>query len=163
MFERKKTDSTQPTLNEPTVPTENTANTNHAPNTPVHSSQKPLIGKNVLINGDVTFHGDLILEGVVKGDVISADENAHLVIQNGASINGDVKVAHIQHNGSILGSVESSGLLTVSTTGTVVGPVKYNQLILEMGAVVNGTLEQIHVDVAVAESKTEESPTFSED
>lgn len=112
----------------------------------VHPVQKPLIGANVRINGDVSFDGDLIIEGVVKGDVTSTDQNAHLVVQPGASIDGNVKIANVQHNGTIRGSVESNGLLTISTTGSVVGPVKYNRLVLEMGAVVNGSLEQVHVD-----------------
>lgn len=118
----------------------------------VKPTQKPLIGENVRINGDISFDGELIIEGLVKGDVTSNDPNANLVVQQSASIDGNVKVSTIQHNGTIRGSVESDGLLTVSNSGTVVGPVKYNQLVLEMGAVVNGSLEQVFSEAAPFDS-----------
>lgn len=161
MFNNKRTES-NPAASEPAAPVA----THHAPVTSapaptarmVQPAQKPLIGANVQIDGNVSFSGDLIIEGVVNGDVTSADQSAHLVVQPGASIEGNVKVSNVQHNGAIRGSVDSNGLLTISSSGSVVGPVKYNRLVLEMGAVVNGSLEQVHVDAPQATMQS--APVF---
>lgn len=156
MFKRQN--DVPPTTNqEPSVPASpeqpvlNSLTTTSAPAVTaraVKPTQKPLIGENVRITGDISFDGELIIEGLVKGDVTSNDPNASLVVQKSAAIDGNVKVSTIQHNGTIRGSVESDGLLTVSNSGAVVGPVKYNQLVLEMGAVVNGSLEQVFSEAA---------------
>lgn len=106
------------------------------------------IGKHVRINGDVNFEGDLRIEGLIAGDVFSEDPNAHVVIEKGAEIDGNVNASTIELRGTIRGSVESNGLLTVSGSGRIDGAVRYSQLTLERGGVVNGSLESVFGEVA---------------
>jgi cytoskeletal protein CcmA (bactofilin family) len=67
-----------------------------------------LIGAGTTIEGNITFTGGLRVDGVVRGDVISADAKpGTLVLSEQAQIEGVIHVSHAVINGSVIGAVHA--------------------------------------------------------
>ena len=106
-----------------------------------------LIGAATNITGNVHFKGGLRIDGCVKGDVIAdEDETSMLVISEHAKVEGEVRVAHLLVNGTIIGPVFSSELLELQPKARITGDVHYKALEMHGGAVVSGKLTHDTID-----------------
>lgn len=100
-----------------------------------------LIGAGTTIEGNVTFAGGLRVDGVIKGNVISAGEQAStLVLSEHARVDGEIHVSHLVVNGAINGPVHAAEFLELQAHSRVKGDVHYNTLEMHLGAVVEGRL-----------------------
>lgn len=106
-----------------------------------------LIGAATSIAGNVHFKGGLRIDGHVRGDVIAdEDETSMLVISEHAKVEGEVRVAHLLVNGTIIGPVFSSELLELQPKARITGDVHYKALEMHGGAVVSGKLTHDTMD-----------------
>ncbi len=109
-----------------------------------------LIGISTKIEGNLHFKGGLRIDGHVKGNVIAdPDVSSMLVISEQATIDGEVRAAHIVVNGEINGPVFSSELLELQTKARISGDVHYKALEMMNGALVTGKLAHEQVVEAV--------------
>lgn len=100
-----------------------------------------LIGAGTRIDGNVTFSGGLRVDGEIKGNV-SAEKGADstLVISEQARIEGQIDVAHVVINGTVVGPVCAAESLELQPSARVTGDVEYHRLEMQQGAVVQGRL-----------------------
>lgn len=111
-----------------------------------------LIGAGTLIEGRVRFSGGLRVDGQIKGDVEAVDATSSvLVVSDQAQIEGNVKVAHLVLNGSIVGDVHVETSLEMQPKARIVGDVTYRMIEMHQGAVIEGRL----VHTAQVEEQTE--------
>lgn len=118
---------------------------NFASNTYVPNSSSPMsgvIGPRMVIKGDIEFEGELMIQGTVTGNIRSSSDDSKSVlrIDAKASVTGDVNVPIVKVSGTLTGNVSASELLHLHPTGIIVGPVKYNNIQLESGCTVEGSL-----------------------
>ncbi|MGM0677106.1 MAG: bactofilin family protein [Pseudomonadota bacterium] len=101
-----------------------------------------ILGRNSVIEGDLCFSGGMHLEGTIHGNISAddQDEEALLVINEGAVIKGDVKVPRVVISGSVEGDVHASARVELSSGARVTGNVYYTLIEMAMGAEVNGSL-----------------------
>jgi cytoskeletal protein CcmA (bactofilin family) len=100
-----------------------------------------LIGAGTCLTGDVTFSGGLRVDGEIKGNVRSADDQpTTLVISEHARIEGDITVSHLVINGTVIGPVHSSEFLELQAKARVTGDLEYSTIEIHLGAVVQGRL-----------------------
>lgn len=100
-----------------------------------------LLGAGTTIEGDVRFSGGLRIDGAVKGSIRSGDDGpSTLVISEQGRIEGQVHVAHLVVNGTIVGPVDVTDLLELQANARVTGDVSYNKIEMHPGAVVYGKL-----------------------
>ncbi|HEB82066.1 MAG TPA: polymer-forming cytoskeletal family protein [Gammaproteobacteria bacterium] len=118
-----------------------------------------LIGQGVEVTGDVKFQGGLHLDGIVKGNVESADsaEGAVLVVSDRGRIEGDVHVAYAVINGEVVGNVYASEKLELSAHARISGNVSYNLLEMASGAEING--QMLHDPKAASVREDKQEPT----
>ncbi len=104
-----------------------------------------LVGEGVEVSGDIKFQGGLHLDGVVNGNVCTADdaEGTVLVISDHGRVEGDVYVAYAVINGEVIGNVYASEKLELSAKARISGNVEYNLLEMASGAEING--QMLHV------------------
>ena len=57
-----------------------------------------------------------------------------------ARIEGEIEVAHVVINGTVLGPVVSSSFLELQAKARVTGDVEYNSIEIHLGALVEGRL-----------------------
>lgn len=100
-----------------------------------------LIGAGTRIEGNVSFSGGLRVDGEIKGNV-SAEKGvpSTLVISEQARIEGQIDVAHVVINGTVVGPVSASDSLELQPSARVTGDVEYHHLEMQQGAVVQGRL-----------------------
>lgn len=100
-----------------------------------------LIGSGTRVDGNVTFSGGLRIDGEVKGNVMgAAADSATLVISEQATVEGEVRVAHVVINGTVKGPIYSSESIELQPNSRVTGDVFYKALEMHVGASIDGRL-----------------------
>jgi cytoskeletal protein CcmA (bactofilin family) len=100
-----------------------------------------VIGRETELRGDLRFHGGLHVDGSIKGDVSGmSDDAAALILSESGRVEGDVRVANVVLNGTVIGDVYASGRAELAPQARVTGTLYYRLLEMAMGAEVNGQL-----------------------
>lgn len=97
-----------------------------------------VIGKGTIIEGNVQAEGDLVVEGVVKGDVTTKTK---LITGASSIIEGNILAQHAEIAGRVQGTVKALGLLVINSSGTILGDVITKDLNVESGSTFNGRLQ----------------------
>jgi cytoskeletal protein CcmA (bactofilin family) len=101
-----------------------------------------LIGAGTTVDGDVLFSGGLRVDGVVRGNVSTANgEAGTLVVSEQARIDGEIKVSHVVVNGTVNGPITANDFLELQAKARVLGDIEYRTLEMQLGAVVQGRLK----------------------
>ena len=96
------------------------------------------LGRGTRVRGRVQGDGDLRVEGQVEGTVAISGE---LILEEGASIQGDVEAATITINGALLGDISARGPVTIHATAKVTGNLGATEVSLDEGAEFSGRIE----------------------
>lgn len=100
-----------------------------------------LIGSKTRVHGDVEFTGGCLVDGFVKGNVKSVDDDeATLTISERGSVEGAVRVPNVMLNGTVHGDVSAAQRIELGPNARVVGNVQYRLIEMAIGAEVNGKL-----------------------
>lgn len=112
-----------------------------------------VVGSGTVIEGRVLFTGGLHVNGVIKGDVISdlQDERATLTLSENGRVEGNVKVANVMLNGTVIGDVVATHRVELAPKARITGTLTYALLEMSMGAEVNGKL--IHAEELEAQTR----------
>jgi cytoskeletal protein CcmA (bactofilin family) len=97
-----------------------------------------IIGKGIIIRGNMTGGDDLIIEGRVEGHV--AIKN-HLTIETTGAVNADIKAGTLTINGEANGNIDASERVSMNATSKVTGDIKAHRVVIEDGARFNGSIE----------------------
>jgi cytoskeletal protein CcmA (bactofilin family) len=124
-----------------------------------------LIGQGVEVTGNIKFKGGLHLDGIVAGNVSTADaaEGTVLVISDRGRVEGDVHVAYAVINGEVKGNVYASEKLELSAHARISGNVEYNLLEMASGAEINGSMLHNVSQKKLIEHQKEESQDEKEE
>ncbi len=112
-----------------------------------------LIGQHTQVLGDVRFTGGLHVDGTVKGNVITENDDGSLLsLSDQGTIEGEVKVPYVVLNGTVMGDVSANEHVELASNARVTGNVYYNLIEMAVGAEVNGKL--VHNEKPDTESGT---------
>ncbi len=96
------------------------------------------IGKSISIKGDLTGEEDVLVEGTVEGK-IDLPQNELTIGANG-KVQADVHAKTVMVIGRVAGNVSAGEKVEIQTSGVVEGDVRAPRLIVQEGAVVNGSI-----------------------
>lgn len=100
-----------------------------------------LIGAGTTVDGNVSFTGGLRVDGIVKGNVATANgETGTLVLSEHARIDGEINVSHVVINGTVNGPITADDFLELQAKARIAGDISYRTLEMHLGAVVQGRL-----------------------
>ena len=99
-----------------------------------------LISSETTVKGDITFTGQLDVEGTVVGSIQAGSGDAVLRVVSGGRVAGEVKVPNTTINGKVEGDIHSSERLELAEQAVIDGDVYYNLIEMSVGAKVNGGL-----------------------
>jgi cytoskeletal protein CcmA (bactofilin family) len=103
-----------------------------------------LISTSTELVGDVHFSGELIVEGLIKGNIYAADESDAMIrVAKTGTVEGEICVPSIVINGVVKGDVRSTEHVELAAKAIVLGNVYYNLIEMVMGSEVNGNLMHI--------------------
>lgn len=100
-----------------------------------------LVSKNTQIVGDISFSGNLMIEGKVTGNIyVSSGSDAHARVLDNGVVEGEIRVPTIVINGTVNGDVYSDKHVELAAKAIVNGNVHYSLIEMVKGAQVNGNL-----------------------
>lgn len=109
-----------------------------------HSSSASILEQHVEIVGDISFNGNLYVQGRVNGNIVAPSAaHATLYIQEGSEVIGEVRSPTVIVAGRIAGDVLAAKHISLKATATVSGNIHYTELQIESGASINGVLSHI--------------------
>jgi len=97
-----------------------------------------VIGKETTIRGEVIGREDLRVEGRIEGTVRL---EAELIVEEGGTVAAEVESAALTVAGSFDGKATCSDLVTLRQGSHATGTITAPQVVIEDGAVFDGTLE----------------------
>lgn len=111
-----------------------------------------LLERDIEVVGDISFSGDLYLQGRINGNVVaSLESGAALYLQEGSEVIGEIRVPSVIVAGKVSGDVLVSGRLSLKSTAEIVGNIHYTEILMEQGASVNGVLTCLRSDSLAGE------------
>ncbi len=100
-----------------------------------------LFEADIEIVGDVSFAGELYLQGRVNGNITAPGESsASLFLQEHSEVIGEIRAPMLVVSGKVSGDIFSTRRITLKSTADVVGNIHYSEILVEQGASINGTL-----------------------
>ena len=115
------------------------------------SNSSNTIGKGTFLEGNVETYGNIRIEGKVTGNVKSKSKVA---LGHSSFVQGDVMAQNADLEGEVKGRIEVTELLVLKATAIIHGDIVTGKLIVEPGAVFNGTCK---MGAAVKNSKIAEN------
>lgn len=100
---------------------------------------KAVLGKNVVIQGEIRSREDLTIEGEVDGTIEMLEHR--LTIATDGKVRADVKVREMEVRGSIEGKVEAVDKVFIRKSAQLVGEIHSAGIIIEDGGYIKGSIE----------------------
>lgn len=104
-----------------------------------------LIGKSVVIKGEVLSREDVTVDGEVDG-TISLQEHRLTVGPNG-KLQANVKAREIVVFGTIHGNVEAGDRIDIRKDAKLVGDIRTSRIVIEDGAFIKGNIDIVKTEV----------------
>jgi cytoskeletal protein CcmA (bactofilin family) len=101
------------------------------------------ISEGTEVIGSITTPGDIRIDGVFEGSITSKGK---VVIGEKSKIKGDINCHDADIWGIFEGSLHSSEIITLKEVATVIGDIKTQKLVLEAGAVFNGSCAMVRTE-----------------
>jgi cytoskeletal protein CcmA (bactofilin family) len=102
-----------------------------------------IIGKGIVIKGELTGEQDLIIEGRVEGSIAL---KKHLIVENTGVVLADLETENITIKGEMNGNMVASDMVEIADTAKVVGDIQAPRVIISDGARFRGSID-MDVDI----------------
>lgn len=106
---------------------------------PIANSSKTVIGANVVIEGNVQGKENLVIDGVIKGNITA--QGHHVTIGPKGRIEGEIKAHDAVIGGLLQGKVSADGRVEVTQNADFYGEIKCKSISVQDGAYFKGIIE----------------------
>lgn len=117
----------------------------HVPFSASDDAQRLVVGRDIALNGRISFCQQLIVEGVVEAETFEA---GRLDVLESGVFAGTALVQDAVISGRFEGKITVLGRLTIRSTGQVCGEMEYGALEVEAGARLEGRAAMLPPTVA---------------
>ncbi|MCB0491991.1 MAG: polymer-forming cytoskeletal protein [Cyclobacteriaceae bacterium] len=100
------------------------------------SNSTNTIGKGTVLEGNIETYGNIRIEGKVIGNIKSKSK---IALGNSSQVEGNIIAQNADLEGEVKGKIEISEMLILKATAVVHGDIVTGKLVVEPGAVFNGT------------------------
>ncbi|MCB0487393.1 MAG: polymer-forming cytoskeletal protein [Cyclobacteriaceae bacterium] len=100
------------------------------------SNSTNTIGKGTVLEGNIETYGNIRIEGKVIGNIKSKSK---IALGNSSNVQGNIIAQNADLEGEVKGKIEISEMLILKATAVVNGDIVTGKLVVEPGAVFNGT------------------------
>lgn len=103
-----------------------------------------VIGKSLVVTGEITGKEDLLVDGRVEGDIELLENR--LTVGVGGHVEGSVRAREIVVYGVVQGNMEAGERVEIKKNAKVIGDLKASRPVIEDEAYFKGNVETIRVD-----------------
>ncbi|HQQ96264.1 MAG TPA: polymer-forming cytoskeletal protein [Cyclobacteriaceae bacterium] len=100
------------------------------------SNSSNVIGKGTVLEGNIETYGNIRIEGRIHGNVKSKSK---IALGHSSHIDGNITAQNADVEGGVKGKIEISETLVLKATAVVQGDIITGKLVVEPGAVFNGS------------------------
>lgn len=111
------------------------------------------VGSGTVLTGDTNFQSMLRIDGHLTGTV--ASEDGTLIIGSTGKVDANIKVAAAVVNGTVNGDIVASQRLELGRTARVTGNIQTPRLVIDDGAVLEGSCSMIKAQESQQKRKAE--------
>ena len=111
------------------------------------------MAENLEIEGRLLFSGELIVNGVVRGDLIGKDLQSKVQIGRSGQVTGDIKVPTVTVSGQVEGDVYASAHISLLSSGKVNGNIYYSSMEMAKGGQFTGSIRQLESAMVVEQAE----------
>ena len=102
-------------------------------------SSVAIVGKSIVIKGELSGNEDLVVEGSVDGTITLTDNN--LVVGADGRVNANLFARAVTITGKVEGDVQANERVEITATGSLKGNIRAPRLVINDGAFFQGTVE----------------------
>jgi cytoskeletal protein CcmA (bactofilin family) len=121
------------------------------------------VGHGTVLTGETNFQAMLRVDGVLQGTVSS--EAGTLIVGSNGQVDANVAVASATINGTVNGDIVATEKLHLGRTAKVVGNVQTPRIVIEEGAILEGSCSMLRAkeaqDKQAAEAKSYSASQYS--
>lgn len=100
-----------------------------------------VIGKGIVIDGEISGDEPVVVEGTVKGRI---SLNSTVVVASGGLVEADVHSDEVEVSGQVTGNITARERAEIKTDGRMIGDIKAPRILIADGAGFKG-----HIDMDV--------------
>jgi cytoskeletal protein CcmA (bactofilin family) len=115
------------------------------------------VGNGTTLTGEANFKGMLRVDGHLSGRVSSQDGT--LIVSTGGQVDADVEVSVAQIYGTVVGNVTATKRIELGRVAKVTGDIQTPALVIEQGAVFEGSCRMQQIKDAQAAQQDGRSAT----
>jgi cytoskeletal protein CcmA (bactofilin family) len=116
------------------------------------SGSSTQIMKGTTVEGNIETFGNVRIEGKIIGNIKSKSK---IALGDSSFVEGNIISQNAEIAGEVTGTVEVTDILTLKSTANIKGDIVTGKLIVEAGAVWNGTIKMGNAPKERADVKTE--------
>ncbi|HKP72217.1 MAG TPA: polymer-forming cytoskeletal protein [Pyrinomonadaceae bacterium] len=117
------------------------------------------VGNGTTLTGEANFKGMLRVDGHLSGKVSSQDGT--LIVSTGGQVDADVEVSVAQIYGTVVGDIIASKRIELGRVAKVTGNIQTPALVIEQGAVFEGSCRMQELKDAAAKEEARSSSSAS--
>ncbi len=103
-----------------------------------------LVANNCEMEGDIYFSDQLLVNGVVKGNIYAQEgAKAMVTVSEKGRVKGEIRVPNVIINGKVFGDIHSDKHVELAAKAEIKGNVYYNLIEMVMGSRVDGSLVNV--------------------
>ncbi len=100
------------------------------------SNSSNVIGKGTVLEGNIETFGNIRIEGRINGNIKSKSK---IALGHSSHVDGNITAQNADIEGGVKGKIDISELLVLKATAVVHGDISTGKLVVEPGAVFNGS------------------------
>ncbi len=97
-----------------------------------------VIGRSIVIDGEISGDEDLVVQGTVKGK-ISLKQS--LFVESSGVVEADIDTQNVEISGSVTGNILASDKVELKSDGRMVGDIKAPRILIADGATFKGNVD----------------------
>ena len=122
-----------------------------------HRPGMTLIANNCEVLGDIIFIDQLLIDGIVKGNIHSLSGiTSQVTVSKKGVIKGTLRAPHVIVNGEVVGDIHATEHLELAAKARVKGNVHYRRIEIVKGAIIEGQLVYSQDDKPTTEKQDAE-------
>jgi len=102
------------------------------------SNEATILGPTLEIEGEIEGDEDLVIQGKVKGNVIS---HKSLTVDDSGNVEATITTNSMTISGRLSGNVEASEKVEIKEVGKMIGDIKAPRIVIADGAKFRGNIE----------------------